>query len=69
MNARSIVRELVQELLSPEDRLSGKVKFGIFKKNNLYVAWTKVWEGPGRPDHAAAEADLRDRLHAHPEEK
>jgi hypothetical protein len=28
----------------------------------LYVAWTPAWEGPARPDHNAAAADLRERL-------
>ena len=26
-----------------------------------YVAWTPVWEGPARPDYAAAHADLTER--------
>jgi hypothetical protein len=30
----------------------------------LYVAWTPVWEGPARPDYAAALADLNDKLRA-----
>jgi hypothetical protein len=29
---------------------------------SLYVAWTPTWEGPPRPDYAAAHADLMDRL-------
>jgi hypothetical protein len=29
--------------------------------NATYVAWTPTWEGPPRPDYAAALADLRDR--------
>ena len=27
-----------------------------------YIAVTATWEGPLRPDHAAAFADLRDRV-------
>lgn len=31
-----------------------------------YVAWFPTWEGPARPDYAAAFADMADRLHARP---
>jgi hypothetical protein len=32
------------------------------RRPSLYVAWTPVWEGPARPDYAAALADLNDRM-------
>lgn len=30
-------------------------------KNRRYVAWFPTWEGPARPDYAAAYADLVER--------
>jgi hypothetical protein len=32
--------------------------------NGRYVAWFPTWEGPARPDYAAAYADLQDKRHA-----
>ena len=32
----------------------------------IYYAWAADWEGPARPDYAAAMADLRDNLRADP---
>lgn len=34
----------------------------IRKIGSSYFAWTSEWEGPLRPDHSAALADLRDWL-------
>lgn len=34
----------------------------IIELQGKYIAQTHDWEGPGRPDYAAALADLRDRL-------
>lgn len=42
--------------------LSGKVDLAIVFRDEGYVAWTKTWEGPVRPDFPAAVADLRDRV-------
>ena len=30
-------------------------------ESSRYVAWFPTWEGPARPDYAAAFADLNDR--------
>jgi hypothetical protein len=47
---------------------SGDISPRVVLHNNrpscdwCYVAWTPIWEGPPRPDYAAALADLNDRL-------
>lgn len=38
--------------------LTGLIKYAIVHHGNQYVAWTRTWEGPARPDWAAAWADL-----------
>ena len=43
-----------------DDLLSGKVESAVIVVRGAHVAWTKTWQGPGRPDHAAALADLMD---------
>lgn len=42
--------------------LSGKIDRAVIQDGKLWIAWTKTWEGPPRPDYAAASADLRDYL-------
>jgi hypothetical protein len=41
--------------------LAGDIKPRVFQDAAGYVAWTPTWEGPPRPDYAAACADLADR--------
>lgn len=42
--------------------LSGQVAHAIIERDGKYVAWTRTWEGPARPDYPAALADLRAQL-------
>lgn len=44
------------------DILAGKYDACIRIVQGHYVACTRTWEGPARPDALAAKADLRDRL-------
>ena len=48
-------------MITPEMLLSGKVLFAVLKRREGYVAWTRTWEGPVRPEYMAARADLLDR--------
>jgi hypothetical protein len=41
--------------------LTGLIKFAIVRHGDKYVAWSRTWEGPARPDFAAAAADLAER--------
>lgn len=36
----------------------------VERKASRYVAWFPTWEGPARPDYAAAFADLIERSRA-----
>ena len=44
--------------------LAGEWASAVLKRDGKYVAWTRVWEGPARPDYPAARADLLDRIAA-----
>ena len=50
---------------SPTELLSGEIHAAIIIRNRLFIAWTRAWEGPARPDYMGARADLLDRLHRH----
>lgn len=47
-------------ILQADELLTGKIDRAILQRGKHYIAWTKTWEGPARPDYAAALADLRD---------
>ena len=55
-----ISRKDHNEMVLRGDTKPRVVNFGSFERPQ-YVAWTPVWEGPPRPDYAAAVADLRDK--------
>jgi hypothetical protein len=42
--------------------LTGAVDATVIEKDGKYIAWTKTWEGPARPDFPGACADLSERL-------
>lgn len=44
--------------------LTGLIKRAVVRHGNQYVAWTRTWEGPARPDYPAAAADLAERPRA-----
>ncbi len=46
-------------------RLHGEA-CGVANDQRGYVSFTRTWESPLRPDHAAARADLLDHLRKHP---
>ncbi len=47
---------------TPQDLLSGQLDSAILLRQGGYVAWTRIKEGPLRPDLPAAKADLSDML-------
>lgn len=48
----------------PAELLTGQIDAAVLEKGGAYVAWTKDWQGPGRPDLPAAKSDLLDRFDA-----
>lgn len=47
-----------------DELLSGELESAVLVRGGQYVAWTRTWEGPSRPDLPAAKADLAD-VHAY----
>jgi len=50
------------------DYLSGDYDNGVIETpKNEYIAATRIWQGPVRPDYPSAQADLLDHLQGVPQ--
>jgi hypothetical protein len=47
---------------SPEELLTGNYVGGVIKRQGMYIAWTRTWEGPARPEYMSARADFIDEI-------
>jgi len=57
----------MEETMTPEEYLTGKHDHGIIERpQGGYVAATRTWQGPVRPEWTAAHADLMDKLQERP---